>query len=277
MITERFNKVLPALSLVLAFFTFIVSYLGVFVAGTYSRETANWTAQAIGQDVVNLFLIVPLLIVLSALTYRKYTVAVFVWAGAMLYLVYSYAIYSFSLHFSELFLVYCLIFGLSTYSFLYFLYVFIDVPIATWFKEEIHVRVAGGFLIIIAVLFYVVWLSAIIPALATNTTPQDITVAGLLTNPVYVLDLSFFLPGFMVAALLALKKKGIGLLLVPSLISFIVLMTSAIAGINAGMYFYAVASDFTVALVMSVLSVVSVVVLAVYLRSVQKSFRRLSA
>ncbi len=276
MITEHFNKIVPLLSLVLAFFTFVVSYLGVFVADTYSRETANWTAQAIGQDVVNLFLVVPLLVVLSALIYRKYTIAIFPWAGAMLYLAYSYAIYSFSLHFSELFLVYCLVFGLSVYSFLYFLYVFLDVPVAAWFQDGVHVKVAGGFLVVMAILFYVVWLSAIVPALVTNATPPDIAAAGLLTNPVYVLDLSIFLPGFMLVALLAFKKRRIGLLLAPALISFIVLMTAAVAGISAGMYFYAVASDFTVALLMSVLSVSSMIVLAIYLRSVPKSYRKFS-
>jgi hypothetical protein len=276
MITRRLNKVLPSLSLILAFFTFVASYLGVFVASTYSRETASWTAQAIGQDVVNLFLVVPLLVILSVLIYKRHTLAVFVWAGAMLYLGYSYAIYCFALHFSELFLVYCLVFGLSFYAFLYFLYVLIDVPITTWFEERVPVKIVGAFLIIMAILFYVVWLSAIVPALVTNTTPQDITATGLLTNPVYVLDLSIFLPGFIVAAILAFKKNEIGLLLVPALISFIVLMTAAVAGINAGMNFYAVASDLTVAILMGVLSLVSIVVLAIYLKSLQESYRKFS-
>ncbi len=276
MITERFIKVLSSLSLILAFLTFFVSYLGVFVAGTYSRETANWTAQAIGQDVVNLFFVVPLLVILSVFIYRKSAIAVFVWAGVMLYLGYSYAIYCFALHFSELFLVYCLVFGLSFYAFLYFLYVFIDVPIATWFDQRPPVKIVGAFLVIMAVLFYIVWLSTIIPALVTNTTPQDITAAGLLTNPVYVLDLSIFLPGFVMASVLALKKSGMGLVLAPALISFIVQMTAAVAGVNAGMYFYAVVSDFTVTILMSVLSLVSIVILAIFLKSTKKSCRKLS-
>jgi uncharacterized membrane protein len=63
---------------------------------------------------------------------------------------------------------------------------------------------------------------------------------------------------------------------VPALISFIVLMTAAVAGINAGMNFYAVASDLTVAILMGVLSLVSIVVLAIYLKSVQESYRKFS-
>jgi hypothetical protein len=276
MITRLTNKVLSSLSLVLAFFTFVASYFGVFVSGTYSKETLNWAAQAIGQDAVSLLLVVPLLVILSVLVYKKNAIAAFLWAGVMAYLVYSYAISCFAMHFGELFLVYCLIFGLSFYALLYFLYAFIDAPIATWFEAKVPVKAAGAFLIIIAIIFYVIWLSAAVPAVVTNTTPQDITAAGLLTNPVYVLDLSIFLPGIILTAILALKKKELGLLLVPVLIFFIVLMTAAIAGISISMDFFGVASGLAVAILMGMLSIVSAIILMIYVESVQKSYRTFS-
>lgn len=277
MIARLTNKILSSLSLVLAFLTFVASYFGVFVSGTYAKETSNWTAQAIGQDAVNLLLVVPLLVILSVLVYKKNTIAGFLWAGTILYLVYSYTIYCFALHFSKFFLVYCLIFGLSFYALLYFIYVFIDAPIATWFEAKVPVKAAGAFLIIIAIIFYVIWLSAVIPAVVTNTTPQDITAAGLLTNPVYVLDLSIFLPGTILTALLALKKKELGLLLMPVLIFFIVLMTAAIAGISASMNLFGVASGLAVAMVMGVLSIASATILMIYVKSVQQSCRTFCA
>ncbi len=273
MITRLTNKVLSSLSLVLAFFTFVASFFGVFVSGTYSKETLYWAAQAIGQDAVNLFLVVPLLVILSVLVYKKNTIAALLWTGAMAYLVYSYAISCFATHFSGLFLVYCLIFGLSFYALLYFLYAFIDSPIATWFEAKVPVKAAGAFLLIIAIIFYVIWLSAVVPAVVTNSTPQDITAAGLLTNPVYVLDLSIFLPGIILTALLALRKKELGLLLVPVLIFFIVLMTAAIVGISTSMDFFGVASGLAIAMVMGVLSIASAIILMIYVKSVQKSCR----
>jgi hypothetical protein len=55
------------LSLPIIILIIIASYRGLFIPDTYSKETLNWTAQAIGQDAINLFPITPFLIVTSLL------------------------------------------------------------------------------------------------------------------------------------------------------------------------------------------------------------------
>jgi len=273
MIKNQQSKIIVILSFFLVIFTFVASYFGVFVSDTYSRETLNWAAQAIGQDAVNLFLIVPLLIILSILVYRKNRIAVLLWSGVMVYLVYSYAIYGFATHFNNLFLIYCLVFGFSFYAFMYFLYTHINEPIAEWFSDKVPVKIVGVYLIIIASLFYFLWLSAIVPAILTDTIPQDIVDAGLLTNPVYVLDLSIVLPGFILTAILLLKRRSLGLLLAPVTLVLSILMPVAIAGTILVMNIRGVASSLAVIPLMGLLALISAIMLTMYLRSIKRNAR----
>jgi len=37
--------------------------VGLFIPDTYAKETANWQAQALAQDIFDLFLITPLLLI----------------------------------------------------------------------------------------------------------------------------------------------------------------------------------------------------------------------
>ncbi|MEJ2627599.1 MAG: hypothetical protein P8078_03450 [bacterium] len=104
-------KIITILSLALAFFLGIVSYYGIFVPDTYERETASLAAQGRGQDLVDLFFILPLLILslIFMLNHRK--TAYFVYSGTVLYILYSFVIYSLGIHFNQLFLLYCLLYS----------------------------------------------------------------------------------------------------------------------------------------------------------------------
>jgi len=115
------DNIILFLSLPLAALTAIVSYAGIFIDSTYSSETASYAAQGIGQDIANLFVVAPLLVISAFYASRKNKSALLIWGGALFYLTYSYTIYSFGLHFNHLFLIYCIILGLSFYAFTYFI------------------------------------------------------------------------------------------------------------------------------------------------------------
>ena len=53
------GKIILALSLPLLVFLIIASYFGIFITETYAELTVSFTAQGIGQDIVNLFIISP--------------------------------------------------------------------------------------------------------------------------------------------------------------------------------------------------------------------------
>ena len=66
------------------------------------------------------------------------------------------------------------------------------------------VRSTAALLIGVGTVFYLQWLSVIVPATIDGTTPQALIDSGLPANAVHVLDLAILLPGTLVAgALLA--------------------------------------------------------------------------
>jgi hypothetical protein len=64
------------------------------------------------------------------------------------------------------------------------------------------------------------WLSEIIPALIHGVTPRSSAEAGLVTKPVYVLDLSVILPAHVPAGVSLLRRKRLGFSLAATLLAF---------------------------------------------------------
>jgi len=269
MTSDSHNKIILYFSLPIVVFVIIVSYAGLFVPDTYAKETANWQAQALAQDIFDLFLIAPLLLITSWFAYKKSRIALFLWSGIIVYLIYTFVLFCFAVHFNYLFIVYCLTLGLAFYAFLYFLFSQFNQPIISWFNEKLPVKTVGYFFIVLAGLFYVLWLSEIIPANLNNTTPKTITDSGLITNPVHALDLAVLLPGLIFVAISLLKKKPLGMLLTPVVLTFSMLMDITIGTMVVVMNMEGIESDISGAFVMGLFSVFSLILLIWYLRGVK--------
>lgn len=208
-----------------------VSALGLFTNNFYYRETTNWATQGIAQDMVDLFFISPILLIASILAYKRNLIAKLIWGGTNLFVIYTFALYCFAVHFNVLFIPYCIVFGLSIYSFIYFLYITIASTQKSFPIKDSWRKATAVFLILIAGVFYLLWLSEIIPANINNTIPKSIAGTGVLTNPVHVIDLAVCLPGIFIIAVLLLKKKIAGLLLTPPVLVFCIEMSLSIAAL----------------------------------------------
>ena len=269
MTSDNQNKIILLLSLPIAILATIVSYAGLFIPDTYARETANWAAQAVAQDIIDLFLIIPFLLITSWLAFKKSRIALLLWSGVLIYLIYTFVLYCFAVHFNQLFIVYCLVLGLSFYAFLYFFLSQIKDPIASWFSEKVPVKTVGIYLIILSCLFYLLWLSEIIPAIFRNATPATIIETGLLVNPIHALDLSVVLPGFMIIGILLLKKNPLGLLLAPAVLTFCILMDITIGTLMIVMNMRGIETDLSLTVIMGLLAVITLILLVWFLRSIQ--------
>ena len=93
----------------------IASVLGILFENIYSKEAPEYAAQGVGQDIINLFVVMPILLIATIMILRDSKLWQFVWLGSVIYTVYSYTVYCFGIHFNALFLVYCGIMGLSFY------------------------------------------------------------------------------------------------------------------------------------------------------------------
>lgn len=251
----------------------IVSVVGLFFPNTYSNETPNWTAQAVGQDMFDLLILVPFLIVAAIFIQRKSRIALLLWSGVIFYLIYSFVIYCFAVHFNRLFIFYCLILGLSFYSFVYFLISQLKEDVAEWFEEKVPAKVVGIYLIVIACVFYMLWLSEVVPVLIAGSAPENLFEIGLMTNPVHVLDLSIVLPGFLMVGILLLRKEPLGLLLAPTVLVFMFLMDLTICALNIVMRARGLEAGYGISAAMGVLTLVSLILLIRYLKSIKHNHR----
>lgn len=200
--------------------------------GFYISEQPFWQLQCYGQDLINVTLVVPALMISALLVFNRKNTGLLIWPGVVLYLIYTFVIYCFDVRFNALFVEYCLILGLCVYSMLFFLYVYLRLrPQRVYAKSGLN-RFIAVFFLCIGVVFSTLWLSEIIPAVNTHSIPINLHNSGLATNPVHVLDLSFILPLFIITGVLLLRNKNMGYALTPWLLVFSTLMNFTILALN---------------------------------------------
>jgi hypothetical protein len=228
---------------------------GLLVPGLY-RDAPFWAQQARGTDLATLFVAVPLLAIGMWTARRGSPAGRLAAVGGLLYVVYNYAIFAFSVAMNPLTVVHFAIFGLALWSLILgaaSLALTDEVEAVT---ERLNRRLSAGFLIGVAALFGLLWLGQIATAISTGTVPADLARAGLSTNPVYALDLAVFLPLCALAGLGLLRRNRGAAFALPMLV-WVPLMG---AGVLGGFVFAALAGEeipTAVAAVIAALSIAS--------------------
>jgi hypothetical protein len=217
-----------ALSIPIAVAVAIASAAGAFVPATYLKETPSWSAQGVGQDFMNLFVIVPVLLFTGHRANGGSVRALLVWLGLLLYLAYSYVLYAFFIHFGPLFLVYVSALGLSFYALVGTVLSIDTKALASELSRTRNARVMSTLLMTVGVLFALLWLGEIAAALARGAVPSSVTEVGLPVNPIHVLDLALLLPGVMMTAVLLWRRNTYGFVFAAPLGTFLVAMGLAI-------------------------------------------------
>jgi hypothetical protein len=227
------GRVWLALSLAAALLMAVASAAGIYWPDVYVRETASWAAQGVGQDIVNLFVIAPALIVCSYLVGRGSVRAWFVWMGLLFYVIYSYVLYACFVHFNRLFLVYVSVLGLASWAVAGGLSGINLESIARACDRTRRYLPQAAYLAASGLLFTLLWLSDIVPATLSGEAPRGLAEVGLAVNPVHVLDLAFVLPAMVVTSWLLWKRHPLGLLFTVPLLTFAAAMGTAIAAMSA--------------------------------------------
>lgn len=175
----------------------------------YGRETSVLFDASIAQDLVNLILVAPLMLILGIRAYRGSLRAWLCLIGFLAFTAYNYAIYSFSIHFGPLFLVWVAVLGLSVFALAGSLAALDVHGLRTRFAGT-AVRLPGWFLIVLAVLLALLWLREIVPDLLAGRPSTSASTWEIPTNPVHVLDLAFFLPAVCASGVLLLRRHWAG-------------------------------------------------------------------
>jgi hypothetical protein len=145
-----------------------------------------------------------------------------------------------------------------------------DQVVSNTSDNNVQTKVIGIYLIIISGIFYLLWLSEIVPATISNEIPKTVKEAGLFTNPVHVLDLAIILPGIFISGILLLKGNSIGLFLAPIMLTFFILMDLTIAFLMMMMIERGFEGSLMIAGLMVFLALISLVFLVWFFRSEKK-------
>lgn len=178
-------------------------------ATIYGRETTVLADTATAQDLVNLLIVAPLLVILGWRAHRGHLPAYLLWVGCLAFTAYNYAIFSFSVHFGPLFLLWVAVLGLSTFALIGGLST-VDLAVIKESFADRPVRWPAIIVIAIAALFTLLWLREIVPDLLAGAPSQSAGDWGVPTNPVHVLDLAFFLPAAATSGILLLRRHRLG-------------------------------------------------------------------
>ncbi len=186
------------------------SIVGLLAGGAiYDAETVLLSDAVTAQDIVTLLVVVPLLAFLLRQARRGSLAAFLCLPGVLAFTSYNYVIYTFSIHFGPLFLVWVAALGLSTFALI--------GGLATADMEAIKRRFADRtmtgtavLLIAVAALFALLWLGEIVPDLLAGDPSRSANDWKTPTNPVHVLDLAFFLPAVIMSGLLLRLRRPLG-------------------------------------------------------------------
>jgi hypothetical protein len=152
------------------------------------------------------------------------------------YLFYGYGIYVIEQLYNSLYLLYMAICALAFWSIVYGV-VYINKNAVQQMNMPKPVRFLSiGCLFGIPVLFYVLWIGQLLPLMRTGDKIE-------FTYSIFILDMVFVLPAFMVTAVLLIKKNAFGLLFAPILFikAFTLLFSVGVGGLFQLFYLQAVA------------------------------------
>lgn len=204
----KINKIMWFLVVLMSL---VASLVGVFNQNIYTKVVSNEIMPGVlAQDLFTIVLSIITLIFIFTIKENDIKKQIVI-MGIISYLFYGYGIYAIERLYTVLYLLYMAIFGLSLYTL-----VFGIVSINKKILREIRLpklmkNISIGFLLFIPLLFYPLWISQIIKLIQTGQKLE-------FTYAVFILDLCFVMPMFIIIAIMVVKNIDLGLLLAPALL-----------------------------------------------------------
>jgi hypothetical protein len=155
-------------------------------SGLYDSYPAD-LAGLVGQDMVALVIIFPLLVLSTLLTARGSLRGLVLWTGALFWMAYYYFFYVVG-GFNALFLVYIAVVSASLFALLSLLFCIEPGAFEARFGAGLPARPIGGFAVAVALVFASMWGAMVLASLADGTRPPEVN------REVIFIDLTVMLP-----------------------------------------------------------------------------------
>lgn len=149
--------------------------------------------------------------------------------GSVAFLVYNAVMLLFGTPFNAWFLIYIAMLGLALAT-LISLCAQMDVSsVGRRFTSTGAAHALAAYLVLVVVANALIWLRAVVPALGHTDDPGFLHGTGLITNPIYVQDLAFWLPLAGLSAIWLWNRQPWGVVLAGGYLSMWVLESICVA------------------------------------------------
>jgi hypothetical protein len=166
-----------------------------------------------GTALVVLVVGLPVLVASMIAVARGSTLALVGWLGALGYISYQGVLFLYGSPFNGLFFFYL---GILAFGIWAIVALVPRIPVAEFgsmFGPRTPVRAIAAYLVIVAGLFYVMWLKAIVPAVFESGPPAFLEGTGMITGTGQIIDLGFALPITLLSGVLVWRRQPLGYLL----------------------------------------------------------------
>jgi hypothetical protein len=182
-----------------------------------------------GTALVMLVLGIPLLALAMATAREGNVLAVVGWIAGLVFLTYQAWMFLFAVPFNGLFLVYVTMVAAGFWAIIA-IFAGLDLDRLTGRPgPAMPVRVLAGWMVGSSIAFYGLWLAKAVPALFASATPAFLEGTGMVTATNYVLDMAFFLPFTIIAAVALWRRTAWGVVAGGAMLVVLVLESVSIA------------------------------------------------
>lgn len=199
------------LSVIIAILASVASVGGLFT--DLYRDNPPVISAFRGNDLVTLFVAVPLLVAALILAQHGSPRAQLIWLGSLGYMLYNYIFYLYGAAFNQFFLLYIALFTLSVYALIFGLSKVNVNGISQKFRAETPVKSISSWMLFFAVLLGGLWIARSLSFVITGQVPEDVVKMGHPTALVYATDLSLLIPGLVLGAIWLWQRRAWGYVL----------------------------------------------------------------
>ncbi len=199
----------------------------IYGGGIYRMHTVTQVYQVIPHDMVNLFLALPSLLISFIFARKGILKARLFFMAVILYLLFTYGIYTFYAMYNRLYICYVAILGLCFYTFFITLKGTDATKVKELFKDNYPNKLVGGFLITASSFMTLTWLKTIMPTAIFNNIPTT-QLAQSTTMVPQAIDLAFVLPLAFVMGIRLCRKKVEAYIIGTIIPAFLVFMMTAV-------------------------------------------------
>jgi len=200
--------------------------------GLYFYDTVSMAAQQQGNDIVTLFVGLPILAVSAWLAFRSSLRGRLLLTGTLGFFLYTYMSMSMLTSFNALFLVYVALFALSLYAFVLCMMSFDLATLPQHFSERLPRGWIAGLLFVVGGFLSLAWLGRVSMPILQNTTPA---LENTTTFVIQAMDLVLIVPLAVLSGILLLRRSAWGYLLASVFVMKAIALGLAVSAMSINM------------------------------------------